>query len=374
MVQAKALHPEDQLESTRSVFTLSQFPLTYILNAACLGLTVPLLYFTTSIERPCWIGLAIVVASVGWMLGRINAVDRRRALMIAALGYGLIAIGGAARFEFYPTVALIEIGIMLVSFGSVNVQSTQPHDQNRWIMGTAGFCTGCGLAAMISHHVLSTNILVTFHLTYAGLLAMAVCAISGILTRPASAFPPREKIGNPFDRSAFVRFVRVSTAATLGMMVCIIPLMERETFAFSPARLGLFFSMVIVISVYMSRLHIPRILAAQSGLLLIAVASVVFTLAWSITWLHACGGHPLDGQRVGSWMLWPAGGIAAAGYGLVRIELMQSRSSTPVTAIIMAVSAMAVVSIWMPHERTTLALPALIAITGLSATAIKKAY
>jgi hypothetical protein len=152
----------------------------------------------------------------------------------------------------------------------------------------------------------------------------------------------------------------------IAMIICVDPLMEWETFAFSPGLLGAYLALLTVISLGVSQLKISRTLAGAIGLLFLSAASAGFMGAWSASWVHGLRGHPVDGVRIGWWMLWFAGVAAGIGHGFVQIYFAGKRSHDVVRGIVIAGSAVVAVLLWMPHERTSLGLPAVIGVVGVA--------
>lgn len=158
----------------------------------------------------------------------------------------------------------------------------------------------------------------------------------------------------------------IAVECVIAMMICVDPLMEWETFGFSPALFALSLVLLTAVSMGMSQIPLSRLTAGRFGLILLSIGSAGFMAAWSASWIHTLRHHPFDGQRLGWWMLWAAGISAAAGHGLLKSYFGVDRSRAVLRGLVTAISAMAAVLMWMPHERTSLGLPAVIGFTGVA--------
>jgi hypothetical protein len=150
-----------------------------------------------------------------------------------------------------------------------------------------------------------------------------------------------------------------------GMFLCDGPLLERETYVFTPAHVAMFLAFTASISVIVQLLANRVRQSRQSvtwGLFSTGLGFGGFAIAFNV--------HPFHGIVNGYSLLWPAVVLVAIGHGLLQAALpaflqctdekrirFPSRQVDNMSAVVTAVAALFAAAIWATHERSSYAIP-----------------
>jgi len=389
---------------------LSKPQLIHFLNALAFGAVAPLLYFMIALPDSKWIGLLLVVDSAGRILGLPLHKQCSRKLgakpvligsqLINVLGYALICLVGVHRLP-PPTTdnagivipppgehlafaiiycarflgAIASAGLPAVRFVSPEAGES-PGCRERFL-SQIGFALGCLLTSAIgNYHFLPHSILQTGGFLVPGTIAVGISLISVGIGFPGafgSEPAPRQQLPVPAThlQRLFAMGILLACEFAFGMILCTLPLTDREICSFSPTMTALYFAFVLIISVGVakftqrrSKLSIPLNL----GIVFCAIGFAGFATALWLSWRF----EATNGSAIAFWVMWAAAVPTAIGHGLLRAALPRVRDKLSgamgLDLFFVAVSAIAAIfnaSIWAAHERSSLALAAAIMIAAL---------
>jgi hypothetical protein len=363
-----------------------QFSIFAFASAFCLGIVGPMLYFTTHgspVIDPACIGLLFAARSLGRIWPRPTSAtascQKRLAiwLLIAALGYGILAVCGGMHFPLLVTYGLICLAVFLIGltigevpFGRWFTQGLDRRFSALQSISLFGFVLGCVTIALFGHRDLPTYVLATSDLLLGGSVAAVISLVAacGVMMQSggcsdAKLDPTETCPSTPTCRRRWLAGLCADSA--FGMGVVSAPLTMWETYQFHPAQLGLFFAVVTLISMASTALAGSVRRSIPLGFLFTAIGLFGFVAALYLSRVT----DPFNGMRAGSWVVWTSGVVASIGHGLLRSALPKSaaRSSPPneMGTIVIATSAVFASLIWAIHQRVSLALPGLIALSGL---------
>ena len=380
------------------------------LNAAAFGTIAPLLFYMIPLPFSKWIGLLFVVDALGMIVGRLligpvdgvsNDLSRRMLLssqLLCAIAYAMLCPLGhrhihaplpqtlafaliyisrfvsAAAMVIFPNVRLITPNLPLSrSVGSASV--------SMW-----GFAGGCAVTAAISNTArVPASILITGGFQIPAILAVLLSLVAAaICWRTAN-------LCNPFQVSGPLRFFPTSiillSEVAFAMTLCVFPLTNREICAFTPALTAMFLGFMALLSA-IATLVARRVISSthhQAIVLNCGIISASFGFAGFATALWLSWKFEFQhGSQIAFWVTWIMGVPAAFGHGLLRESLLcwlldpvASATFSPgppwirlaTECTIVAIAAVAAFAnstlLWEKHERSSLAIPAILMLGAL---------
>jgi MFS family permease len=359
--------------------------IVFFLNALCLGIVCPLLYYMIELPDAIWIGLLFAVNSGARLLGRpiLDRLEQRIGLtrvlalgqMIAAIGYGVLALAGGTHLPH--TYGLIYLAVFLVGWSTANIPSAVSFTQgmgsslfSNWRIAVIGAAAGCALSAIFSHWLLVKNVMPMTDLVYAGFAAAGVSVCGAILAACGFAIPHAQTREAASGQNQLSAFIILATEAAFFMGICSSPLMQWETYWFHPGPMALLFAIVAMISVGSTTIELPAKTSAQLGLFFSAIGFFGLTTALWLSWVN----HPFNGMRVGPWVICISGIPVGIGHGLLRRAFANSGSVTLERwgTVVIAAAALFTTHIWAVHERDSIAIPGVIAVAAGVMMLVKK--
>lgn len=368
-----------------SIFS-PQFPIFVFISTFCLGIVGPMLYFITHgspTMDPAFVGLLFAADALGRVLPRSTLspfFHRKRfavSLLLAALGYGILAVSGGMHFQLPVTYGLICLAVFLIGLAMANVpfvrSFTQGLDRQSSVLRSISFfglVLGGVAVALFGQRDLPTYVLASKDLLLGGSVAAIISLIAGCVLMMQSGSCSGATMDATEGGLSAVTCKRRWLAAlcadsAFGMGVVSAPLMMWESYQFHPAQLGLFFAVVTVVSMASSAVAGSVKRSIPLGFLFTAVGFFGFVTALHFSSVTL----PFNGIGAGSWVIWTSGVAAGIGYGLLRAELPKSaanpRLPDQLGTFVIAGSAAFASLIWAIHERASLALPGVIALASL---------
>ena len=374
------------------------------LNALALGVVAPLLYYIIVVPDAIWIGRLFVVFSLGRILGGplLRTLQQNLGMkqtlvlsqLVASLSYALLCTAG----HFQPSPDSV-FGVVLLScffialtagnFPSVRLifQPAIPEAGTAMpgLITMLGFAVGCALAILGNTTRVPDNssIFPGGGLHRSAEYAAAVSCIALVAALRWHA-PAKGLDGNWLrfprvtSRSAIAMLTTLLCEAAFGMTVCVAPLMQWETYHFSPAKAAIVLGGAALISQSVRSVVQSRVQAQSTAPLILMIMGMLFsmlgfagfTVSLWLSWLS----HPVDGMKVGYWLVWFSGIPAAAGHGLLRAALpsILTLSGKPsryphaavrfdqLATIVSGVFALYASSIWLARERSSFAIPCVV--------------
>jgi MFS family permease len=367
---------------------LKKTPSTVVfLNALCIGIVCPLLYYIIELPDAIWIGVLFALNAAARLLGRpmLDRLERRMGLprvlamgqLIAAIGYGVLVIAGGTHLSHHMALGLIDLAVLLVGFSTANIPS--PVSFTRGMGGSLhsaakvaviGATTGCAISAIFSQWVLRDNLMPMSDLFYGGIAAAGISACASALAIGLAERHDLIREAASGQNSAGVPIIILVAEAAFFMGICSSPLMQWETYWFHPAPMALLFGCVAMISVITSSLvRLNEKTAAQLGLFISAIGFFGLTTALWLSWVN----HPFDGMRIGPWVICISGIPIGIGHGLLRSAFanLNFANLDRWGAITIAAAALFTTHIWAIHERDSIAIPGVIALMAGVMTRMK---
>jgi hypothetical protein len=380
----------------------TRFPILSIvfLSGTAFGSVCPLLYFLFAL--PVWIGVLIAVDSAGRILGRLLVRRYRSEVLntsVLALSYVLLVAAAYPETRHPVAIFLVYLWCFLAAVGasgypSIRLLISQSEDGDRaGLTALCGFALGCALTAMGNDYHLVNAVVDPTALIRPAWLALGLSASASVLAvvfhrrLRSNARSARLDAGTVFSKSLVME-------AAFTMTVCVVPLLSRETYSFTPVRLARVIAVAAGVSAVTQRIvraARPSPALIRAGILLTCAGSAAFILGSRLSRSH---GRFADADlRLA--VFWLGAAITAAGHGLLRIFFSNSLESADETSqqpepalgprrsadlrsanlrssnlrgAITGLTALFATAIWPDRETTSYAIPLLLAIFAFAQT------
>jgi len=372
------------------------------------GAVLPLLYYIIIIlPDAIWIGLLFAVDALGRILGGAlierlqNHLGTKPSLIltqaIMILSYVLLCAIGHFQITHTAAITVVYVSRFIGSFATTGFPSAGSLFQRisprftaprAGLLTMIGFIAGCALAMPGNGQRVLISIFETGGLTRAAEFAALISCIalliacwmptigeeSGSADGPACAFNSTPGLA-----------LTLLCEAAFGMTLCVLPLMARKTYFFTPTNIAMLLGGAALVSQTVRGLarrvsETPgTLMLTNLGILCAGLGFAGFVTALKLSWVSSWHSHPMDGMKIGYWLVWISSLPAAIGHGLLRASLpsiLIKSGETPrhpqavlrfdqLCAMICGVSALLAAAMWLGHERSSFAIPGLLTALAL---------